>query len=65
MIKDYVGLTSSAAVFFGDYLQVCVTDNIIFHVKQTCGEKICNFKIQKSSICSNRLRIFNFDNDLL
>ena len=27
-----------------------------------CGERVCNFKIQKSSICSNRLRIFNFDN---
>ena len=30
-----------------------------------CGERVCNFKIQKSSLCSNRLRIFNFDNDLL
>ena len=27
-----------------------------------CGERVCNFKIQKSSLCSNWLRIFNFDN---
>ena len=29
------------------------------------GESICNFKIQKFFLCFNRLRIFNFDNDLL
>ena len=29
-----------------------------------CGERVYNFKIQKSSRCSNRLRIFN-DNDWL
>ena len=29
------------------------------------GEKFCNFKMQKSSLCSNRLGIFNFNNDLL
>ena len=29
-----------------------------------CGERICNFKTQKSSLFSNVLRIFDFDNDL-
>ena len=30
-----------------------------------CGERVCKFNIQKSSLYSNRLRIFSFDNDLL
>ena len=30
-----------------------------------CGERVFNSKIQKSSLCSNRLGIFNFNNDLL
>ena len=30
-----------------------------------CGERVCNFKIQKSSLCSNRLRIFTSDDELL
>ena len=30
-----------------------------------CRERVCNFKIQKFSPCSNRLRIFSFLNDLL
>ena len=29
------------------------------------GERVCNLKIQKSSLCSNKLWIFNFDNDFL